>query len=172
MRRPIAIMPLSLLLLGACHGGAGGTGKDDRDKTVHIAMNVADGADHVSLDIPGFDARLALPNIDLGKHMDLDGIRLAPDTAVHDVDVSGHDRDGGSGGEEGGGSVRIGFTSPRPPSALADYYRRSAGAAGYDAIAGSGGALTATKGGRHFALTAEPAGSGSKGTIVMSGSDG
>lgn len=170
LHRSIAIT--LLLLLAACHAGASWSGKDDKDKSVHIAMNGGDGDDHVSLDIPGFDAKLALPNVDLGKHMDLDGIKLAPDTAVHDIDVSGHDGDDGEGKDKAGGGVRISFTNPRPPAALADYYRRSAADAGYGAITGSGGALVAAKRGKRFTLTAAPRGSGTTGTIMMSGSDG
>ena len=152
-----------LLLLAGCDP-APGRHAAARDDAVHITA--ADGADgnHVSVSIPGFDAKVALPGIDLGRHVDMDGIRLAPGTAVKGVDVTDHD------GAEGGGQVRIAFTSAQAPDALLRWYGDQAAKAGYGAVNGSAGALSASKGDKRFALTVAPQSGGSAGTITITGS--
>ena len=166
MRRAFAILALPAAL-SACHGSISRSGDDDADKDVHIAMNGGGSGDAVSVKIPGFDANVSLPNFDMGKHMDLDGIKLAPDTSVKNIDVVGHDHDG----RDDGGHVQIAFSNPRAPAALVDYYRAQASAAGFEGITANGGTLAASKHGKKFALTVGPQGSGSTGAIALSGKD-
>jgi hypothetical protein len=52
-----------------------------------------------------------------------------------------------------------------------DHYASSAGDAGYSSIARTGSALTAKKDDKSFALAIAPDGSGSRGTITITGKD-
>lgn len=165
MRMAIAAALLPLAACGRAPGRAG-DGDADRAGSVHIATGEDGGRDRISVDIPGFAGQVALPRLDLGRHIDLDGIRLAPGTVVRAIDITGRDAGGA-----GGGRVRLRFANPRPPAALADYYRRSAAAAGFAPLAAGPGAVAAAKGGKRFALAVAPHGAGSEGTITMSGED-
>jgi hypothetical protein len=163
MRRDIFL--LAPVLLAACDGRPD-PGPADGRETVHVA---ADGDRGVSVRLPGLDASLSLPGLDLSRHVDLDGIRLAPGTQVRTVDVNG--RDG-----PGDGTVNIAFASTRPPAALIAYYGGAAARAGFAAARAGfaaapapAGTLAAVKGGRRFVLAVGPAGAGSTDTIAMTG---
>lgn len=163
MRASLILLPVAAL--AACnvtrHDAAGGEGGN-----VHVA--IGDGAgtsQQVSITTSGFDANLTLPNLDLGSHMQLEGLKIAPDTKVTNVDVNGKD------GADGHGVVRVAFTNPTRPAALIDYYRQALTGAGYSIGAGNGSGLTATKAGKAFALSAVPQGAGSSGTITLAGDE-
>lgn len=166
--RTLSIVLSSLILLAGCHGSASWGGAESRDKAVHVAMDDSGGGDHLSVTIPGFDAKVALPMLDLGRHVDLDGIKLAPDTRVRNIDIAGKEHDDRG---DGHGQVLVTFTSPKAPPTLVDYYRRSAADAGYDGVKASAGALTATKNKKQFALAVSPDGQGSRGTITINGGE-
>ena len=159
---PIIAAAIPLLALAACHDGASLSSNDDTDGNVHVAMNNVDGRNQLSVNVPGVDAKLTLPAFDLGKHVDLDGIRLAPQTIVKTIDVAGEGKDG---------HVRIAFTSPYQPTRLIGYYRDTATHAGYSATVNGTSGLDATKGDNRFALSVAPAGDGSSGAITISGDD-
>lgn len=125
---------------------------------VHVAADEGKG---VSMSVPGLDAKLSLPAMDLARHVDLDGIKLAPGTRVRTVDVAGRGNTDGS--------VSLTFAAPQSPSALIAYYREAAGRAGFAVGAATPAALTADKGHRHFALSAGPEGTGSTGTLAVTG---
>ena len=88
MRKAMMVMMLPLALLAACEmkigkddgakdGGAtdGATLKVGEDGNVAIAAT--DGADGVSVSLPGFDAKMDIPGIELGgDNMDIDGMTL------------------------------------------------------------------------------------------------
>jgi hypothetical protein len=110
MRRAVSAVSV-MLALPACHGSPGWTGGDS-GKDVHMTMDGNAMGDSVSLNLPGVDARIALPRLDLGKHVDLDGIKLAPGTKLAAIDV--HDDDGGDKDR-----VQLRFTNPIGPAAPA-----------------------------------------------------
>lgn len=166
--RVVSLMLAGAMLLGACHARADLADARGNGQSVRIAVDDAGGGDNMSVAIPGFDAKLALPSFDLGRHVDLDGIRLAPDTKVSGIDVAAHD----AGGKDDEGRVVLGFASPRAPAALIDYYRREADRAGYGSIAAGADTLKATKGAKRFALAVSPERAGSRGTITVTGRGG
>jgi hypothetical protein len=114
--------------------------------------------------VPGLSADVTLPGINLGGHIDMDGIALAPDTDVRTVDVRGDD---GAGDDR----VKLDFTNPGSPTSLIEYYRKAARDAGYTAVAATATGVSAAKGKKQFALSVAPEAKGSRGRIVMSGAD-
>ncbi len=162
--RPLLLALPALLLLPACHASVDIADKDQGDN-VHIAMGDNKGKDDVSLQVPGLSAKVSLPDLHLGTHMDMDGIKLAPDTAVKTIDVVGDDTKGSDG------RVHMDFINPGTPASLIDYYKRAAIDAGYSDVAATAAGVSAVKGRKQFALTVSPEGGGTRGTIVMHGSD-
>jgi hypothetical protein len=172
MRTITILCGLPLLALAACHADVdvSDVGNSQSGDNVHVAMkDDGKGGSAVSVKVPGFNADVSLPQIDLGGHVDLDGITLAPKTKVGGIDVNAHDT--GPGDKNGEGKVQLSFTNPDAPAALIDHYARSALDAGYGAIARTGSSLTAQKAEKNFALEVVPDGSGSRGTITISGKD-
>ena len=164
MRKDLFLCSIPLFVLAACTAkvdDAGGNGSDN----VHVAMSGGDNK--VSIDVPGFAAKVSVPDIDLGSHMDLDGIRVAPRTKVGTVDVTGQD----DAGAREGGKVRVGFTNPDAPAVILDHYARSAAGAGYGEIVRTATSVTARKGQKSFAVTVSPQGAGSAGAIIIAGRD-
>jgi hypothetical protein len=100
--------------------------------------------------------------------MDLDGIKLAPDTKIGGMNVDAQDK--GVAGDSSG-TVRMRFTNPQPPAAVIDHYAKSAVDAGYGEVARTTGSLSAKKEDKSFALAISPDGAGSKGTITIMGKD-
>jgi len=168
MRIRLTLPVLVLAGLAACHADVdvdnAGNGQDGDN--VHIAMaDTKDGGSGVSVNVPGFDAKVSLPNINLAGHMDLDGIKLAPNSHVNGMNVDAQS------GKEGNGQVRMSFTNTDGPAAVLDHYARSAADAGYGDIVRTGSSLSARKDDKTFALEIGPDGQGSKGTITISGKD-
>jgi len=94
MRKTIILCSLSLLVLAGCNAKIDTSDADanSSDGNVHIAMGDAAGGDgNVSVNAPGFKASVSLPNINLAGHMDLDGIKLAPNSHVNGLNVDAQD---------------------------------------------------------------------------------
>lgn len=155
--RPTPCLLLAPALLAGCHPDRPSS---DRGKSVRIAVDGEGEADggRVSVEIPGVDAKLALPGLNLARHVDLDGIQLAPGTHVKTIDV---------GDRAERGRVLLAFTNPGAASPLLDHYRRSAERAGYRVIASGPTALSAQKGGKRFAVTLVTGGGDTRGTIAL-----
>jgi hypothetical protein len=163
MRRHFAIC-LVPLALAACDVQ---TNDSDGDN-VHVSLSSKDsggGPNRVSINVPGFNANVNLPGLNLGGHMDLDGVKLAPSTSVKNMDVQGDDND-----SDGHGTVKIAFTNPDSVDKLLDYYRKALTDASFkiDSDGGAAG-IKASKDTKNFALTLGPDGSGSKGMITIAG---
>jgi len=170
MRIRLILSALALTGLAACHADVdvndAGNGQDGDN--VHIAMQDKEGGSAVSVKVPGFNANVSLPNIDLAGHIDLDGIKLAPNTHVSGLNVDA--RDGGKD-DNGEGVVRMAFTDSDAPAVVIDHYARSAADAGYGDLARTGTSFSARKDDKSFALEIAPDGKGSKGTITVMGKD-
>jgi hypothetical protein len=138
---------------------------DSTGDNVHVSLGTKEGGgDHVSVNIPGFNASLNLPGLNIGKNMDIDGIKLAPGTKVANMDVQGDDD------KDGDGTVKIAFTSADGTDKQLDYYRKALTDAGFRIDSDSGAAgLKASKDKKQFALTLGPDAGGSKGMITIGG---
>jgi hypothetical protein len=170
MRKRLILCSIPLLAAAACHGKVdiGDADGNDGGGNVHIAIgDAAGGNSSVSVDTPGFKANVSLPSIDLGSHVDLDGIKLAPGTQVSSMNVDAKDGDG----DADTGMAQIHFTNPQAPGAVLDHYARSAADAGYGAIARTGTSLSAKKNDKSFAVEISADGTGSRGTITVTGKD-
>lgn len=170
MRNGLILASIPLLALAACHAKVDVGGADDNASgdNVHVAVGgLGDGDGNVSVSAPGFNASVSLPNINLAGNVDLDGIKLAPGTKLAGMNVDAHD--GGSGADSG--TVRMSFTNSNPPATVIDDYARSAADAGYGAIVRSANSLTAKKDDKDFAVQIMPEGTGSRGTITITGKD-
>lgn len=167
MRQAILILPLALIL-AACDVHT----SDDNGNSVHISLspgnfstevNTNGSGDHVSVNVPGFAANLNVPGLHLGTDMDMDGVKMAPNTSIKGMDV--FDADKG----KNDGTVHIAFTNPDAPTALVDYYKGALGNAGFTVSSSDGSGVKATKGAKTFDLALTPAGSGSSGKITITG---
>jgi hypothetical protein len=154
---------LGALALGGCdlqHSSAG------QDKDVHIALSNNGSSGKVSLDIPAINANLTLPAINLGEHLDMDGIKLPPNSSVRGVDVQG-DGDNARDAADDSGRVRLTFVNTARPDAMLAYFRQALSDAGYTLTDPGGGALSGIKGGKRFAFAVQPDGSGSRASIDL-----
>jgi hypothetical protein len=79
----------------------------------------------VSVNIPGFSAKVAVPGLDLdGADAKIDGIALYPGTRMKGVNVDAHDN--GGAGDEGEGRVNMRFFAPASPEQILAYYKDAA----------------------------------------------
>lgn len=171
MRAKLVLPMLICGLLSACEiSTAGDADGNAAGASVRIgggegnhAVSLKSGEDGVAIDVPGFSAKVKVPGLDInGADMDIDGMALAANTTVTRVDVTGDDAAGG------GDIVRIGFTSTDAPATLIAHYRQAGQAAGFTmASDGQRKASGEKAGGKRFAVTAAPAGTGATGEIVV-----
>jgi hypothetical protein len=170
MRIRLILCTLPLVALAACHAKVdmSDAGNDQDGDNVHIAMaDNKDGGSGVSVNVPGFNASVSLPNINLSGHVDLDGIKLAPNSHVSGINVDAHN----GHGQNDQGTVHLSFTDTDGPAVVVDHYARSAADAGYGDIVRTASSLTARKDDKTFNVAVGPDGSGSKGTITITGKD-
>jgi hypothetical protein len=164
--RSALLASAALLVLSACHASVDVGDDKDQGDNVHLAMGGGKDKNQVSLEVPGLSAKVRLPDMDLGAHMDMDGIKLAPDTDVKTIDVTGDDK-----GAKDEGRVHMEFTNKGTPASLIGYYRQAATDAGYSDVSATATGVSATKGQKQFALSVAPDGAGSRGTITLHGND-
>ena len=171
MRKAVLGVALPLMLLGGCELKVG---KDDAKNTAsiqvgddgNVAIAAADGADGVAISVPGFDAKVKIPGMELGgDHMDIGGMKLYPGSKLSGINVT--DRQGA-----GNGQVDMRFTSPGKVDAVADYYAAAARDSQFTAInlAKAGGKATLTANnpeGDAMTIMMEPAAEGTAGRIVV-----
>lgn len=178
-----AILPLALALALAGCGKKADTKVDTDTATISFGDlgnaeaggNGGDGAQSVSLQTPGFAAKLNLPGLVLGSgSMNLDGIPFHPGTKIAGLKISGAAGDGSGG--EGHGAVEAGFTDPAPAEQLLAYYRDAARRGGWsETPPAAGQQFAATKNGHDGTKTlaiqiGAGAGGGSAGRFLVTGS--
>ena len=163
MRNGFIVTTLAGLLLSGCDAKIRAGDKGDAD----VSINTMGG--HVSLDTKDLQADLKLPKVAMdAAHMDIDGVQLYPGTKVKGVNVQAHDA--ADGADQG--KVTIAFANPDAPTKLLDYYHKALSDRGYSVAAATAGtlALAAAKPPhKDVRVALEPEGSGSTGTIVVSG---
>ncbi len=175
---PVALLAATVLALAGCsvktHGDNGG----DASITIGNGASsgdpaVANGQQGVSIDVPGFSAKVNVPDLDIGGDTKIEDMPLFPGTKVNGVNITAHDSDG-SGGESKG-DVTMAFSAPGNPTDVVNWYRTQAGKNGWDALPPSGdNQFEATKregdhSPTHFALQVASATGGSSGRFIVTG---
>jgi hypothetical protein len=130
----------------------------DADSNVTAAMNGETG--EVSLDLPGFSAKVDLPKIQLdAEDFDLNGVHLYPGSKITTMNINGKDENS---------QVRIGFESPAAPETVRDWFAPKLKDAGFTLHTEGTGLAGTTEEGKPFTMTLSPAGGDhSTGTITL-----
>jgi len=170
MRKAVLGLSVPLLMLGACEMKVDTDGAAKNSASVDVTADgnvaISDGADGVSISVPGFEGKMKIPGMALGgENMDIDGMKLYPGTKLSGINVT--DQSGA-----GQGVVEMRFTSPATPDKVAAYYAAAAPKSDFRDVVVTNGKqaskLTATKGdGDTLAITIHPAPGGSAGTISI-----
>lgn len=170
MRKAVLGLSVPLLMLGACEMKVG---KDDAAKDSasvkvgadgNVAISANDGAEGVSISVPGFEGKMKIPGMELGgENMDIGGMKLYPGTKMSGINVTG---------QTGNGVVEMRFTAPASPDKVAAYYTAAAPEADFSEVVVTNGnrssKITATRNdGDHLTITVTPAPGGSAGTIMI-----
>ncbi|RYH08056.1 MAG: hypothetical protein EON57_05645 [Alphaproteobacteria bacterium] len=172
MRKAMLGLAIPLILLAGCEMKVG---KDDGDKgdaslkigaDGNVAITADDGADGVSVSVPGFEAKVKVPGIEMGgENLDIDGIKLYPGSKLKGINVT--DQKG-----PGNGLVDMRFTSPAAPDKVAAHFAQAARDNDFTAVnvtnAGGTATMTAKKAdGDDLTITMEPAKDGTEGRILI-----
>jgi len=179
--RLTALPPLiaTALLLAGC-----GSHDHDGDGNVTTASitigNTTDGngggngTQSVSINVPGFSAKVNVPALDLGTDTTrIDDLAIFPGTKLSGVKITGQAGDG-SGGDSRG-NVEMGFSAPGDPGKVVQWYHDQAQQHGWTIVPPSGAnQFQATKqasghDGTQFALQVANAAGGSSGRFFVTG---
>ena len=189
MSRPITMPGLSapgrlaLGLAGAALALAGCSLKTHGDNGEDASITIGNGADgtalsgangqqSVSIKVPGFSAKVDVPDLDIGGDTKIEDMPLFPGTKVNGVNISAHDGDADGDSK---GNVTMAFTAPAGTARVIAWYREQAGEHGWDVVPATGeNQFEATKreDGKdptHFALQIASAAGGSSGRFIVSG---
>jgi hypothetical protein len=173
---------LALFAAGSALALAGCSVKTHGDNGEEASISIGNSADagsggngqqSVAINVPGFSAKVNVPDLDIGGDTKIEDMPLFPGTKVSGVNISAHDSDG-SGGESKG-DVSMTFTAPADAAKIVDWYRTQAQQHGWDIVPPSGAnQFEATKqesghGPTHFALQVQSATGGSSGRFIVTG---
>ena len=148
--RALLALAVAALPLAACDIQK--TDKDDKTVTFNASDNGA-----VAFQVPGVKGSIKLPGAMVAHgDMDVDGVKLFPDSRVTDVNA----------GDTG---VTIGFSSPTTIATLKDYYTKQFAEKGVNATVQGDGFAGKTKDGDDFTLRLAEAGDRTTGTMVVHG---
>ncbi|CAH0356740.1 MULTISPECIES: hypothetical protein [unclassified Sphingobium] len=166
IRLPMSALIVPLVLLAACDSkddGKPGTDISIRDDEGNVvaAANGKDGK--MSIQIPGLDAKIALPKIRLDSdNFDIDGVKLYPGSSIRSINVN-------AGKTEDTGRVSLTFTAPASPDSVREYFVNALKEEGLS-VAADGNLLTGTqKDGDPFRIDLKPAAANTtQGAITLS----
>jgi hypothetical protein len=176
--RPFLPLAAGLILLAGCSVRAHEDNGNGASASISIG-NTADGNDpgngqqSVSINVPGFAAKLNVPDMDIASSTtEIGDMKLYPGTAIHGMHITGQAGDGSGG--DGQGNVDMGFTAPVEAGRIVDWYRDQAQKTGWTVVPASGAnqfEATKREHGRdsHFALQVANKGSGSDGHFLVTG---
>ncbi|WP_454886494.1 hypothetical protein [Sphingomonas oryzagri] len=151
------------ITIGNSTGGNSTGGNDAR---------AGNGQQSVSIDVPGFSAKVNVPDLDIGGDTKIEDMPLYPGTRVNGVNITAHD---GDADQEGKGNVTMAFTAPADTGKVIAWYRDQAGKHGWQAAPATGeNQFEATKqedghAPTHFALQIASATGGSSGRFIVTG---
>ncbi|RVT92699.1 hypothetical protein [Sphingomonas crocodyli] len=155
MRAKLILIALPALALAGCEVKVGDKAKDESG---NVVVSTESG---VSIDAPGFKAKVDIPGIDISSaDMDIDGMKLFPGSKVANVNVVGKSGPGDT--------VTMGYTAPGAPAAVATYYQNAAKEAGFTGVTLDGTTVNAIKDdGDKVTITAAADGANTKGQILI-----
>jgi hypothetical protein len=146
--RALLLATIAVLPLAACNVEKTSKG----DKTV--VFNASDNG-AVAFQVPGLKGNIKLPaSMVAHGDMDIDGVKLFPDSRVGNVDVNNDD-------------VTIGFKSPAAVAAVKDYYAKQFAEKGVTVTAHGDGFSGKTKDGNDFTLKLAAQGDATAGTMYI-----
>jgi hypothetical protein len=137
------------------------------------AASAAKGRQSVSISVPGFSAKVNVPDLDIGSDTKIANMPMFPGTKINGVDIVAHDSDGSGGDSKG--DVDMAFTAPANPSAVVNWYKDQAQKHGWNTLPPTGtNQFEATRqedgdGPARFALQIAVGGGGSIGHFHVSG---
>jgi hypothetical protein len=171
------------LALAGCSLKTHGDNGEDASITIGngadgTALSAGNGQQSVSIKVPGFSAKVDVPDLDIGGDTKIENMPLFPGTKVNGVNISAHDGDGDGdahGGDNARGNVTMAFTAPADAARVIAWYREQAGKHGWDVVPATGeNQFEATrredgKDPTRFALQVASAAGGSSGRFIVSG---
>lgn len=136
--------------------------KDDSGQDVGIKTDANSG--EVSVNLPGVDARVALPKIVLkDSNFDLDGVRLYPGSSISAINVVAN-----SAATAGQSQVKVVFAAPASPDTVRAWFAKAFADHGLTATAKGTGLTGTTRDGDGFTMAFAPAEAGTTtGTILI-----
>lgn len=181
MARPNRAAPALLagvaLALAGCHIKAHGDNGEDAGITIgggnatDGGASAGNGQQSVAIDVPGFSAKVNVPDLDIGDDTRIEDMPLYPGTRVNGVNISAHgDEDG-----DGRGDVTMAFTAPADTGKVIAWYKDQAGKHGWGIVPATGeNQFEATRqeeghAPTHFALQVASATGGSSGRFIVTG---
>ena len=176
----LAAAPLLIgaLLVSACSVHTHDS-TDNADASITIGNTTdgnggGNGTQSVSINVPGFSAKLNVPDLDLGGDTTkIDDLLIFPGTKVNGVKIMGQASDGSGGDSKG--NVEMGFSAPGDPAKIIAWYRGQAQQQGWTIVPPSGAnQFQATKqesghGTTQFALQVAQSAGGSNGHFFVTG---
>lgn len=140
------LMPVALLV--GCEKG------EPTRVTINTGNQTSEKGGKVEVGSSGFKADLSIPGLSaMGSHMDLDGVRLYPESKVNSIDVNGADA--------GESKVTLQFTSPADHGKVAEHFARQFKDGGFTARRTPTGFAGETSDGNWFTLDLKGAGAAS-----------
>jgi len=135
MREAMLGLVVPLVLLAACEmkAGDGEAGGNDTaaisiGEDGNVAITANEGAESVSVSVPGFDGKVKIPGLRLGGDtIEIAGMKLFPGSEVKGINVT--DQKGA-----GNSRVEMRFISPGTPEKVAAYYAEAARGADFSDI--------------------------------------
>ncbi|MBA2933104.1 hypothetical protein HZF05_03235 [Sphingomonas sp. CGMCC 1.13654] len=173
----LALFAGAALALSGCNIKAHGDNGEDASITIGGGNatddgKTANGQQSVAIDVPGFSAKVNVPDLDIGDDTKIEDMPLFPGTKVNGVNISAHDGDGDG---DSRGDVTMAFTAPADTGKVIAWYKDQAGKHGWDVVPATGeNQFEATKqedgkGPTHFALQVASATGGSSGRFIVTG---
>jgi hypothetical protein len=173
---PLLLAAGTALALAGCNIKAHGDNGEDASISIGNGAGgnaaAANGQQSVSINVPGFSAKVNVPDLDIGGDTKIEDMPLFPGTKVNGVNISAHDGDTGG---ESKGDVTMAFTAPADTGKVIAWYKDQAGKHGWDIAPVTGEnqfeAIKREDGKdpTHFALQIASATGGSSGRFIVTG---
>ena len=163
-------------LLAGCHATAHGDNGEQASITIGNSADAGggNGQQSVAIDVPGFSAKVNVPNLNIGGDTKIEDMPLFPGTKVSTVNIAADGADGSGGDSKG--NVAMAFSAPGKAQDVVNWYRDQAGKHGWAAQPASGAnQFEATKTGAdshgpaRFALQVADGAQGSTGRFLVTG---